>query len=101
MSIQREQLMLKKGELGMREVQVHSLLKLIDAILEKESEPVKAPEDGSCSDIETFYGMTDQILQWGPLTEYDNKLFKRFVDKVVVKENGFEVRFKAGISVKV
>ena len=101
MSIQREQLMLKKGELGMREVQVHSLLKLIDAILEKESEPVKAPEDGSCSDIETFYGMTDQILQWGPLTEYDNELFKRFVDKVVVKENGFEVRFKAGISVKV
>ena len=101
MSIQREQLMLKKGELGMREVQVHSLLKLIDAILEKESEPVKAPEDGSCSDIETFYGMTDHILQWGPLTEYDNELFKRFVDKVVVKENGFEVRFKAGISVKV
>ena len=37
----------------------------------------------------------------GPLTEYDNELFKRFVDKVVVKENGFEVRFKAGISVKV
>ena len=100
MAEQREQLMLKKGELGMREVQVHSLLVLIDAILEKESEPVEAPEDGSCSDIETFYGLTDRIVQWGPLKEYDNELFKRFVEKVVVREKGIEVRFKAGLVVK-
>ena len=100
MAVQREQLMLKKGELGMREVQVHSLLKLIDAILEKEEEKTEGNEDGSCSDIETFYGLTDRIVQWGPLKEYDNELFKRFVEKVVVREKGIEVRFKAGLVVK-
>lgn len=100
MSVQREQLMLKKGELGMKEIQTHSLLKLIDAILEKEEEKTEGSEDGSCSDIGTFYGLTDRILQWGPLTEYDNELFKRFVEKVVVREKGLEVWFKAGLIVK-
>ena len=45
-------------------------------------------------------GLTDRILQWGPLKEYDNELFKRFVEKVVVREKGLEIRFKAGLVVK-
>lgn len=69
-------------------------------ILEKEDEKTEGNEDGSCSDIETFYELTDRILQWGPLTEYDNKLFKRFVEKVVIREKGLEIRFKAGLVVK-
>ena len=57
--------------------------------------------DPACYDLADFYERTDCITQWGAVTAYDNELTKRFVDTVVVKDEGIEVKFKAGISVEV
>lgn len=108
----RDALLIQKGDLGIQEANLHSLLKLVDGIMMKaelktvalktgtDDAPV-VERDPACYDLADFYERTDCITQWGAVTAYDNELTKRFVDTVVVKDEGIEVKFKAGISVEV
>ena len=108
----RNGLLIRKGDLGIQEANLHTLLKLVDRILMREERPallktgtddaaIEVARDPACYDLADFYDRTDEISQWGPVTEYDDDLVRRFVEKVTVLDNGLEVKFKAGISVKI
>ena len=106
----RNGLLIKKGDLGIQEANLHTLLKLVDGIMMKNTVALKTGTDDvaievakppACYDLADFYERTDCITQWGPVTKYDNDLTRRFVEKIEVNDDGIEVRFKAGISVDV
>ena len=113
----RESLLWEKGDLGVQEANIQTLLKMTDAIMRipakvkatlktgTDNETLEGEEGGkdpaACYDLADFYERTDRIRQWGPLKEYDNEMTKRYIDKVVVKQDGIEVCFKAGINVMI
>ena len=63
--------------------------------------------DGSCRDYDDFWKRTEYTVPKGVLAEdgsmagFDNDLVIRYLDKVVVREEGYDVVFKAGVTVEV
>lgn len=110
----RDELLIQKGDLGIQEANIQTLLKLTNAIMKIPSKVKTALKTGTdnevvegekvdpaaCYDLADFYERTDRITQWGPVKAFDDDLTKRFVDKIVVQQGGIEVEFKAGIAVK-
>ena len=45
--------------------------------------------------------LPDGLMDGDVITRFDNDLVIRYLEKVTVLDVGFEVRFKAGISVRV
>lgn len=100
----RDELLCQKGDLGIQEANVHSLLKLTNALMRAEGAPDGAGDierPAACYDIADFYERTDRMTQWGPLREYNDALVKRFVECFIVQQNGILVQFKAGVDVNV
>ncbi len=111
----RDELLIQKGDLGIQEANIQTLLKLTNAIMKlpvKVKTTLKTGTDNgtvegekvdlaACYDLADFYERTDRITQWGPVRAFDDNLTKRFIDKIVVQQDGIEVQFKAGIEVKV
>lgn len=111
----RDALLIQKGDLGIQEANIQTILKLTNAIMRipvktkttlktgTDDEAVEEPEvdPAACYDLTDFYERTDRITQWGKLKAFDDDLTKRFVDKIVVQQDGIEVQFKAGIAVKI
>ena len=95
------ELLTQKGELAMREAQIHSLLRLTDAIEGREIQGWEAEPDPSCTTLEDFYRRTDDITVRGRIRKYDKRLVRRFVEKVEVKPASLVICFKAGVSVEV
>ena len=64
-------------------------------------------ETGACRDYDDFFSRTKYTVPEGVLDEngrmeaWGNDLVIRYLDKVVVKEDGYEVTFKAGATVEV
>ena len=61
---------------------------------------------GACYDYEDFFRWTkhplpDGLILNGQITRFNNNMVIWYLDKVVVRDEGFEVRFKAGFTVKV
>ena len=99
-------LLTQKGKLAVLDAQIHSLLRLADAVAGKNasSRPGAAEEaasDASCTTLEDFYDRTDDIGFTGPVRTYDNALVRRFIDRIEVKPESLVIRLKAGISVEV
>lgn len=108
----RDELLIQKGDLGIQEAQLHTLLKLVDGIMMRSERPamlmtgtsdvaIAAEKLAACYDLADFYERTDEITQWGLVNDYDNDLVQRFIEKIIVKEKGIEVKFKAGITVTI
>jgi len=111
----RDTLLIQKAALGIQEANIQTLLKLTNAIVKipakvksalktgTDNKTVEEPEvdPAACYDLADSYERTDRITQWGPVKAFDDDLTKRFVDKIVVQQDGIEVQFKAGIAVKV
>ncbi len=107
----RNALLIHKGDLGIQEANLHTLLKLVNGIIMKEEQQTvmlrsgtdDAPiaRDPACYDLADFYERTDRITQWGLVQDYDNDLVRRFVEKILVNSARIEVKFKGGISVEV
>ena len=63
--------------------------------------------DGSCRDYDDFFSRTrymvpeDVLDENGRMERFDNDLVIRYLDKVIVKDDGYEVAFKAGVKVEV
>ena len=63
--------------------------------------------DGSCRDYDDFFSRTKYTVPEGVLDEngrmesFNNDLVIRYLDRVVVKDDGYEVAFKAGVNVEV
>jgi site-specific DNA recombinase len=107
----RNALLIRKGDLGIQEANLHTLLKLVNGIIMKEeqqtvmlrsgTDDVPIARDPACYDLADFYERTDRITQWGLVQDYDNDLVRRFVEKILVNSARIEVKFKGGISVEV
>ena len=72
----------------------------------KEEQP-EAEETGSCRDYDDFFNRTKYTVPEGVLDEngrmeaFNNDLVIRYLDRVVVWDDGYEVVFKAGVKVEV
>ena len=107
----RNALLIRKGDLGIQEANLHTLLKLVNGIIMKEDQQTVMLRSGTddapiarepaCYDLADFYERTDRITQWGLVQDYDNDLVRRFVEKILVNSARIEVKFKGGISVEV
>ena len=95
------------------EVQIRLLLELVDEMVKnslpewmaREAEAVE--ETGACRDYDDFFNRTRYTVPEGVLTEdgrmesFNNDLVIRYPDRVVVEDDGYEVAFKAGVTVEV
>ncbi|MBO5569705.1 MAG: recombinase family protein [Clostridia bacterium] len=103
---EREQLILERAEHASRELQIRFLLELLDDMRLDDDER-EAPElHGACRKAEDFFRWTkhpipDGLILNGQITRFDNDMVIRYLENVTVLDDGFEVNFKAGITVKV
>ena len=73
----------------------------------RQDENTEEARDGSCCDYDDFWSRTKYTVPEGVLAEdgsvacFDNDLVIRYLDKVIVEEDGYEVSFKAGVTVEV
>ncbi len=102
----------ERAEHANTEVQIRLLLELVDEMV-KNSLPewmaretqVEGEETGACRDYDDFFKRTRYTVPEGVLTEdgrmesFNNDLVIRYLDRVVVKDDGYEVVFKAGVTV--
>jgi len=103
----------ERAEQANTEVQIRLLLELVDEMVKnslpewmaREAEAVE--ETGACRDYDDFFNRTRYSVPEGVLDEngrmesFNNDLVIRYLDKVIVKEDGYEVVFKAGVTVEV
>ncbi|MBO6137253.1 MAG: hypothetical protein J6O71_01440 [Lachnospiraceae bacterium] len=94
-------------------MQIRLLLELVDEMVKnslpewmsREAEAVE--ETGACRDYDDFFCHTRYMVPEGVLTEdgrmesFNNDLVIRYLERVVVKDDGYEVIFKAGVTVEV
>ena len=111
----KDALYAERAEHANTEVQIRLLLELVDEMVMKsgtaplwmsrEAEAVE--ETGACRDYDDFFSRTRYTVPEGVLDEngrmeaFNNDLVIRYLDKVVVKDDGYEVVFKAGVKVEV
>ena len=64
-------------------------------------------QTGACRDYDDFFNRTRYTVPEGVLDEngrmeaWGNDLVIRYLDRVVVKDDGYEVAFKTGVTVEV
>ena len=111
---ERMSLMLERADAAHREIRIRILLELIDMMKEKHDEScgiISAREEESgeaaCYDYDEFFRRTrvcldDGVLNdEGKITGFYNDMVIRYLDTVTVLDEGYEVNFKAGLTVKV
>ncbi|MBR4332654.1 MAG: hypothetical protein IKP72_08260, partial [Clostridia bacterium] len=63
-------------------------------------------EPGACYDIEDFFRLTRQrypesVVSDGRVIGYDIEMAIRYLDRVIVNDQDYEVRLKGGVSITV
>jgi len=107
LAVQYDELLTKRAELGVQRIQAISLLDLVDSIEGRatlDMAVARQCEKGSpaaCYDTDDFIRRTSKHYGFDALDHFDDDLTRRFVEKVVVKEDSIAVRFKAGIEVTI
>ena len=109
----KDMLYAERAEHANTEVQIRLLLELVYEMVKnslpewmaREAETVE--ETGACRDYDDFFSRTRYTVPEGVLDEngrmeaFNNDLVIRYLDRVVVKDDGYEVAFKAGVTVEV
>ena len=112
--MERDMLYAERVEHANTEVQIRLMLELVHQMV-KNSLPKwmrggTQPEEeqsGACRDYDDFFNCTRYTVPEGVLAEdgtmtgFNNDLVIPYLDKVVVREDGYEVAFKAGMTVEV
>ena len=110
----KDALYAERAEQANREVQIRLLLELVDEMVKnslpewmaREAQP-EEEQTGACRDYDDFFNRTRYTVPEGVLDEngrmeaFNNDLVIRYLDRVVVKDDGYEVAFKAGVTVEV
>lgn len=110
----KDALYAERAEQANREVQIRLLLELVDEMVKnslpewmaREAQP-EEEQTGACRDYDNFFSRTRYTVPEGVLDEngrmeaFNNDLVIRCLDRVVVKDDGYEVVFKAGVTVEV
>ena len=92
----------ERAEHANREMQVRMLLELVNEMCGLKRKVVV--RSGACRDYDDFFRRTvyqppKDVIQDGKMIRFDNDLIIRYIDKVIVEDNGCRVVFKAGIEV--
>ena len=109
----KDALYAERAEHANTEVQIRLLQELVDEMVKnslpewmaREAETVE--ETGACRDYDDFFNRTRYTVPEGVLDEngrmecFNNDLVIRYLDRVVVQDDGYEVVFKAGVKVEV
>ena len=109
----KDALYAERAEHANTEVQIRLLLELVDEMVKnslpewmsREAETVE--ETGACNDYDDFFNRTRYTVPEGVLDEngrmeaFNNDLVIRYLDRVIVNDDGYEVVFKAGVRVEV
>ena len=127
---QRNALLLERAEWANKEFRIRILLELADEMMARRQRAwetgkdstgagndrkdrmewmsgAQGMEDPACRDYDDFFRRTrikfpgNALNQEGDIVGFDKSLVIRYVDRVLVREDGFEVRLRAGISIKV
>ena len=107
----KDALYAERAEHANTEVQIRLLLELVDEMVKdslpewmaRDVQPGEGEESGSCRDYDDFFKRTRYTVPEGVLDEngrmdsFNNDLVIRYLDKVIVKDDGYEVAFKAGV----
>lgn len=110
----KDALYAERAEHANTEVQIRLLLELVDEMVKnslpewmaREAQP-EGEETGACCDYDDFFNRTRYTVPEGVLTEdgqmeaFNNDLVIRYLDRVVVRDDSYEVVFKAGLTVEV
>ena len=96
------ELILERAEAANKEMRIRLLLELLDT----HSHGEKEWEDPACYDYEEFFERTryvpdKSVMNDGVVKSFDNDMAARYLEKVFVREDGYDVMFKAGICVRV
>jgi len=109
-------LVLERAEAANKEVNIRLLLELIDTMNGSitaspghGSEDVDAytgAESPACYDYDDFFRRTStirdsDIISDGKIESFSNETVVKYLEKVLVTEDGYEVWFKAGVSVSI
>ena len=111
----KDALYAERAEHANTEVQIRLLLELVDEMVKdslpewmtRDVQPGEGEETGACRDYDDFFSRTRYTVPEGVLDEngrmerFNNDLVIRYLDRVVVKDDGYEVVFKAGVRVEV
>ena len=109
----KDALYAERAEHANTEVQIRLLLELVDEMVKnslpewmsREADAIE--ETGACRDYDDFfsrmkYTVPEGVLdEKGTMTGFDNDLVIRYLDRVIVHEDGYEVVFKTGTVVEV
>ncbi|MBQ6148847.1 MAG: hypothetical protein IJI83_04815, partial [Oscillospiraceae bacterium] len=104
LAVQYDELLMKRAELGVQRIQVISLLELVDSIegrVTLDMAVARQSNPAACYDTDDFIRRTSKRYGSDALDHFDDDLTRRFVEKVVVKDDSITVRFKAGIEVTI
>ena len=111
----KDALYAERAEHANTEVQIRLLLELVDEMVKdslpewmaREIQPGDGKETGACRDYDDFFSRTRYTVPEGVLDEngrmerFNNDLVIRYLDRVIVKDDGYEVIFKTGARVEV
>ena len=100
LEVERTRLILERAELANKEVMLRLLLELIDIMEGKSAQEDYLP---ACFDYDDFFRRTqyrpeEGIVVNGKIKKFDDGLVVRYLDKVIVNEDGYEVVLKGGIT---
>ena len=110
----KDKLYAERAEHANTEVQIRLLLELVEEMVKgtlpewmKSGEEEETGQDGACFDFGEFFKWTKYTVPEGVIAEdgsmigFENDLAIRYLDRIVVEEDGYEVVFKAGVKVRI
>ena len=100
LEVERTSLILERAEFANKGIKLRILLELINIMGGKDESDTDLP---ACNDYEDFFRRTkyrpaDDIIEIGKIRKFDDGLVVRCLDKVIVKEDRYEVHLKGGIT---
>ena len=98
----------ERADYANQEVHIRILLELVEqmAMRPKKKEEKAEKGDGSCYDYEEFFRRTrrtadENMIMDCKVSSFSNEMVIRYLENVVVNDEDYEVRFKAGLTVSI
>ena len=101
--VEETTLIFERAEAANKELKLRLLLELVETM--RDHPPLLRKKDPSCSDYDEFFQRTrfipesDVMKPDGEIVSFDNGMVVRYLEKVTVLNNGYEVKLKAGLEI--
>ena len=98
----KNQLIVERSQYAWHEVQIRTFLELIDGMTDSALISEKAETfSPACYDYADFFERTKSCITPGPIKVFDDNQIITYVENIDVLPDGYQVNFKAGVSIKV